>query len=299
MEYNVSQISRKHDFVITGVSYIGNPKPHTTMYVTKKAGKLLENLQGKSLCLVFAENGLEVNESVLNDNCFIFSDNPQRDYAQFINTLYDSSIERERQRKYTLAREGYYVGENVEIGSGAYIEPGCLIGHDVIIGDDACIFSGTVIKNAIIGDHFIANENAVIGAFGFTITEDEDGNNFRIPTLGKVRIGNYVEIGAHDNVSCGSSGDTVIEDYAKVDALVHIGHDAHIGKNVIITAGSIIGGFADLGNKAYTGINASIRNRINLGDGCLIGMGATVTKSVDPGVIVAGNPARRFENTLK
>lgn len=283
-----------YNFVVTGVSYIGDPKPNTAMYVSKKVKHLLQNLQNVSQCLVFVENGISVDASLRRDNKFSFSDNPQWEYARFVNKLYEKRSKEERSRKYTLQPEGYYIGENVTIGSNAYIEPQCIIGHDVVIGENANILCGTVIKNSIIGNDFLSNEYAVIGTFGFTMTEDEHQNKFRIPTLGRVVIGNYVEIGAHDNISRGSAGDTIIEDNVKIDALVHIGHDVHLRKNVEITAGGIIGGFTQMGKSAYTGVNASVRNRIVIGENCIVGMGSTVTKSIEDDITVVGNPAREF-----
>lgn len=163
------------------------------------------------------------------------------------------------------------------------------------IGDNARIYAGSVIKNSIIGNNVIVNEKAVIGANGFTMANDEDGNKIRIYSLGKVIIGNDVEIGTNDNISRGSGGDTIIEDSVKLDALIHIGHDVHLHKNVEITAGAVIGGFVDAQEGAYVGINAVVRNRVTLGSNSFIGMGATVTKSVNNGVIVVGNPAKPFD----
>ena len=92
----------------------------------------------------------------------------------------------------------------------------------------------------------------------------------------------------------GSGCDTIIDDYVKLDALVHVAHDDHLHKNVEITAGGIIGGFDELGEHAYVGINAVLRNRIQVGDNAFIGMGSTVTKSVEANMTVAGNPAKPF-----
>ena len=196
--------------------------------------------------------------------------------------------------KFNLTSGGYYVSEDVNIPDDAYIEPNCVIGPDVQIGKNARIFAGAIIRRTTIGNDFIANENSVIGANGFTMTEDEEGNKFRIPTLGRVIIGNHVEVGAHDNISCGSGGDTVIGDYVKIDALVHLGHDVSLQKNVEITAGGVIGGFGKLGEHSYVGINAVLRNRINVGENAVIGMGSVVTKLVEANITVAGNPARLF-----
>ena len=76
---------------------------------------------------------------------------------------------------------------------------------------------------------------------------------------------------------------------------MYIGHDVHLHRNVDITAGGIIGGLDKLGEHSYVGINAVLRNRITVGANAIIGMGSTVTKSVEAGITVAGDPARLFE----
>ncbi len=299
MDYNVNQINPRYDFIVSGASYKGNPKCNTAMFITKKVERLLGNLSGVQECLVFAEDGIIVPSALEVNNCFVMTQSPQLDYARFANELAQIRTDRDKALRYQLTEQGYYLSETAQVGENAYIEPGRIIGHDVILGKNATILAGTVIKNAVSGDNFLANEKAVIGAKGFTMAEDESGNKMRIATLGKVLIGNRVEVGALDNISCGSGGDTVLEDNVKVDALVHIGHDVHLGKDTEITAGSIIGGFVETGLHAYIGINACIRNRIQLGEGCVVGMGSTVTKTVEAGVTVAGNPARRFEKKDK
>ena len=294
MEYFVNKLDSNYDFIINGVSYIGNPKRNTAMYVSKKVANLVKNLEGCQNCLIFAEDGIEVSDELKGQNCFIFCKNPQLSYAEFVNDFVEEKNKTDRKRKYKLTDEGYYLGENVQIGRDSYIEPGCLIGHDVVIGVNAKILAGSTIKNAVIGDDFFCNEKAIIGSTGFTMYEDENGNKCRIATLGKVIIGNHVEIGACNNVSAGGCGNTVIEDYVKLDVLIHIGHDAHLHKNAELTAGIIVGGFADIGENAYIGLNSTIRNRISVGCHSVIGMGSNVTKSVPSDKTVIGNPARLY-----
>lgn len=294
MVYFVNKLNADYNFTVDGVSYIGNPKMNTAMYVSKKVAHLVKNLEGFRNCLVFAEEGIEVTDKLKQQNCFVFSENPQLSYARFVSELAREKYNIDCKRKYKLTDSGYYLGENVHIGCNSYIEPGCLIGHDVVIGSNATILAGSTIKNAVIGDEFFCNENAVIGSTSFTMYEDENGNKCRIATLGKVIIGNYVEIGACNNVAAGGCGDTIIEDYVKLDGLIHIGHEAHLHKNAELTAGIIVAGFADIGESAYIGINSSIRNRISVGSHSIIGMGSNVTRSVEAKKTVVGNPARLY-----
>ena len=103
-----------------------------------------------------------------------------------------------------------------------------------------------------------------------------------------------MEIGTQNNVSCGSAGDTIIEDNVKTDSLIHIAHDNHLHKNVEVTAGVTFAGFVEAGEGAYIGVGSVLRNRITLGERSFVGMGSNVTRSVEAGTVVAGNPAKPF-----
>lgn len=278
---------------IIGVSYAGKPLDNTAMYISKKVGYLVENLCNVKGCKVFIENGVEVPENIAKLNEFIFTDAPQREYAKFVNSLYEEKKTINSSRKYSLIN-GSYFGENVVLGEGTVVEPGCFIDHDVVMGKNCMVKSGARIRETVAGDRLIVCENATVGTTGFTMADDEEGNKVRIPTLGKVIIGNNVEINSLANISCGSAGNTVLCDNVKIDSLVHIGHDVYAGKNVEIPAGAIVGGFDVLEEGAYVGINATLRNRIRIGRKAFVGMGAVVTKSVDDGITVVGNPAKPF-----
>lgn len=296
MRMNVKEISAgRYTFDIDGVSYVGRPLDHTVMYAAKKIEGTLCNLAGKTGCLVFVEENVIVPEELQEENCFVFTPTPQRDYAEFISQWAEEIEKRESRKKYTLQENGFYLGENVTLGEDVLIEPGCVIGHDVVIGDHARIHAGAKILHSVIGHGFIAGENCTVGSDGFTLTEDSEKNKIRIPTLGMVVIGDQVEIGPHANVSRGSAGNTEIRDHVKIDALVHIGHDSLLHENVKIPAGAVIGGFVEMMEGSCVGISAVVRNRITIGKNAIIGMGAVVTKSVPPDITMVGNPAKPFE----
>lgn len=277
---------------VKNVSYAGRPLNNTAMYITKKVERLVNNLSNVSGCKIFVESNVVVPEDIAEKNEFVFTDTPQKDYALFVKRLSEERDEYNKSRSYTLTEGGYYIGENVQIGMNSIIEPGAFIDHDVVIGNNAIIKSGAKIRNLIAGDNFVACENCTVGTNGFTMADDDNGNKMRIPTLGKVYVGNNVEINSLANVSCGSAGNTVFEDNVKIDSLVHIGHDVHLGKNVEIPAGAIVGGFCEIKEGAFVGINATLRNRIVIGEKAFVGMGAVVTKSIPEGITVVGNPAK-------
>ena len=280
---------------VTSVSYIGKPASSSAMYITKKVEHLLCNLEQAQGCLVFCENTIEVPPELAGRHEFLMTANPQLDYISYVTKIADKLEAANRKRKYTLAVGGYYIGENVTLGKDCFIEPTCLIGHDVVIGDHAHIRAGAVIKNAVIGDNFIANEHCAVGMNGFNFARNESGETVRIPSLGKVVIGNNVEVGALSNVSVGTAGNTVIHDYVKIDCLVHVSHDVTLGEKAELCAGAITGGFDSIGDGVFIGGNAVFKNRVAVGDSSFVAMGSVVTKGLEPGSDVFGNPARAFK----
>lgn len=295
MKINASEYSASHSFDVTGVSYIGAPKPNTAMFVSKKVGQLILKLQGLQHCLVFAENGLEVPEDLQSAHCFVFSSNPQGEYAAFTERFSKEEDSIDQSTGYDVSENGAYISRSAQIGKNVIIEPGVVIGAGVVIGDNTRICAGAVIKHATIGEDCIINEKAVVGAKGFTMAKDVYGNYIRINSLGRVLVGNHVEIGVSDSISRGSGGTTILEDYVKIDSLTYVAHDVHLHKNVVLTSGVVVGGFVEAMEGAYIAINAVIRNRVTIGRNSFVGMGAIVTKSVPDGITVVGNPARPFE----
>lgn len=114
----------------------------------------------------------------------------------------------------------------------------------------------------------------------------------RFPHIGGIVFGVEVELGSNTTIDRGALGDTRIGNHVKVDNGVHIGHNATIGDNSILTAHCVIGGSASIGEDCWIGLGAQIKNQITIGDNVTVGMGAIVVKDVPDGVTVIGNPAR-------
>lgn len=293
---NVSDISNDYNFEVSGVSYIGAPQDGTVMYVSKKVENLIQNLEGKKNCLVFAEDGIEVSDSLKRDNCIVLTSNPQREYARFVTRFGKKKKTRDRERKYTFNKKtGVWMGENVTLGDNVYIEPMCFIDHDVEIGDNAVISAGSIIRNATIGSDFHCYEKALIGIDSFNLAKDEDDNTFRIPSLGTIEIGDHVDVGANAVIALAATSVTRICDYAKIDANVVIGHDSVIGKNVELATNANLGGYVNVGENTFIAMNTAIKNRISIGSNCFIGIGSVVIKDVPDEESVFGVPARKMK----
>jgi UDP-3-O-[3-hydroxymyristoyl] glucosamine N-acyltransferase len=167
------------------------------------------------------------------------------------------------------------IGAHSVIGPNVVLHPHVVIGWDVHIGADTTVFAGTV-----------------VGADGFGYERDTDGTVLKFPHLGGVRIGRGVEIGANTCVDRGTLGHTVIDDDARVDNLVHVAHNARVGKRAFVIALSMIGGSTVVDDDAWIAPGTALMNGITIGQRATVGLGAVVVRSVEPDAVVMGNPAK-------
>ncbi|QIV96728.1 UDP-3-O-[3-hydroxymyristoyl] glucosamine N-acyltransferase [Allofrancisella inopinata] len=197
------------------------------------------------------------------------------------------------------------IGANVSIGPGAYI------GKNVVIGDNSIIYANvsiydeaTIGQNCIIWPNVTIRERTQIGHFcrlysncsigsdGFGYRPSEDGRSIvRIPHIGNVVIGNYVDIGSSTCIDIAKFGSTIIGDFTKIDNLVQIGHNVVIGKGCMICGQAGISGSVTIGDGAIIAGNAGIKDHTNIGAGAKIGAKSGVMKDVPAGQSQMGYPA--------
>lgn len=175
------------------------------------------------------------------------------------------------------------VSPTAQIESGAQIGKDCYIGPNVVI--KSCVTIGSRVR---------INANSVIGNSGFGFVRDENGNLIRFPQLGKVIIGDDVEIGSCVTIDRGALSDTVIDCHSKINNLVHIAHNVHIGENVVVTAHVNISGSSIIGNNVWIGPGTTVRDHVNIGQGAYIGIGSNVVKNIPPEEVWCGNPAKKM-----
>lgn len=220
-----------------------------------------------------------LHEAATGGASAIRSSNPRLDFirAQY---LIEEAVGFERDESPPL------IDPTARIRRGAVIEDGVTIGAHTVVGANAVILSGTRI-----GRHCEIQSGAVIGDAGFGFERDLEHRPLRMIHLGGVRIGDHVEIGVHACIARGALGDTVVEDYVKVNNLVHIAHNCRVGEGTIIGACADLCGSLAIGRNCWIAPNTSIRQKLRIGDEAIIGIGAVVVKDVAPGTTVYGNPA--------
>ena len=182
--------------------------------------------------------------------------------------------------------DGVHIAPHVVIEEGAVVGDGCFIGAGSYIGAGASVGDGgvlhpnvTVYHECTLGRRIIVHSGVVIGADGFGIAMDE-GRWIKIPQIGRVRIGDDVEIGANTTIDRGAMDDTVIEDGVKLDNQIQIAHNVFIGAHTAIAACAGVAGSAHVGRHCRIGGASGIAGHIRIADNVEISAHTLITKSI-------------------
>jgi UDP-3-O-[3-hydroxymyristoyl] glucosamine N-acyltransferase len=172
------------------------------------------------------------------------------------------------------------LAEGVQLGSGVSIGAGCVIGKDVAIGEGSCLYPRVVVyEKCFLGKRVIVHSGAVIGADGFGLAQD-GGAWVKIPQIGRVRIGDDVEVGANTTIDRGAIDDTVIEDGVKLDNQIQIGHNVRVGAHTAMAGCVAVAGSADIGRHCTIGAASVILGHLQLVDGVHVSAGTVISRSV-------------------
>jgi UDP-3-O-[3-hydroxymyristoyl] glucosamine N-acyltransferase len=172
------------------------------------------------------------------------------------------------------------IQEGVVLGAGVSIEANSFIGKNSEIGPNTVIASNVSIQNDVqIGHDCYIHSGVVIGSDGFGHAPDTDGF-VKIPQIGGVRIGNNVEIGANTTVDRGTLEHTIIGNGVKLDNLIQVAHNVHIGDNTVIAACVGISGSTKIGKRCLIGGRAGFVGHIEVCDDVIINSSTVVTSSI-------------------
>jgi UDP-3-O-[3-hydroxymyristoyl] glucosamine N-acyltransferase len=192
---------------------------------------------------------------------------------------------------YAVIGEDAHIGSGTQIGAHSVIGAGCWIGENCRIHPRVTLYA-----RVRIGHRVEIHSGAVIGADGFGYAQGE-GKYWKFPQTGIVEIGDDVEIGANTTIDRGSLDDTRIAEGVKLDNLVHIGHNCHIGAHTVIAAQTGLSGSCIFGKNVVVAGQAGFGERCKLEDGAIIGgqSGVLGGKTIHSGETVWGTPARSLE----
>ena len=196
------------------------------------------------------------------------------------------------------------IGPYVIIEAGARLGARCQIGSHAVIaaavelGDDCRVGSHVTLSHCLIGARVVLHPGVRIGQPGFGFAPDREGP-VKIPQLGRVIVGDDVDIGANTTIDRGSGHDTVIGPGSMIDNLVQIGHNVVVGRGCILAGQVGISGSTKLGDFVMAGGQAGLAGHLTIGSGARIAAKSGLMRDVAPGETVCGIPAVPIASFMK
>ena len=280
------------------LSFLGNMKYHEKLFNTAASVVLVSK---------------EITNPPHHGQCFLICDNPS--YAL---GLICRDIERKNKREHlsgahpsAVIAESARIGKNVsigpnvviesdaEIGDEAVISAGCYVGYNAVIGEHSELRPGVkVMDDCVLGKNVILHPGVVIGSDGFGY-ESVSGVHEKIPQIGNVVIEDNVEIGANTTIDRARFSSTIVGAGTKIDNLVQIGHNVHIGKNCLLVSQVGIAGSTTLEDYVVIGGQSGVVGHVTIGARSMIGGQTGVQASCPAGSFLRGSPAMPYYEATK
>lgn len=196
---------------------------------------------------------------------------------------------------------GAFIAADVTLGENAVIGAACQVGRGCRIGEGTRLHPRvTLYADCEVGHSCVLHSGVVIGSDGFGFAREKDGAWLKIPQVGRVMIGNDVEIGANTTIDRGALDDTVIGDGVKLDNQIQIAHNVRIGEHTAVAGCVGIAGSTTIGRRCMIGGQAGIIGHLHICDDVLISAGTLVTKSIrQAGVYTANLPVQKHADWVR
>ncbi len=186
---------------------------------------------------------------------------------------------------------GAVIDADVQIGDNCHIKANAVISNSVEIGDGCIIGPNTTLSHCVLGERVVIYPGAQIGQRGFGFAIDPAAGFFTVPQLGRVIIGDDVEVGSNTTIDRGAGPDTSIGNGTRIDNLVQIGHNVEIGQHCVIVAQVGISGSTKIADFVMMGGQSASAGHLTIGTGAKIGAQSGIMRNVEPGTEVMGSPA--------
>lgn len=192
-----------------------------------------------------------------------------------------------------IVEAGAVVGPDAEIGSRTRIGPGATIGAGVVVGQDCQIGANASLMACLIGDNVVMHPGVCVGQDGFGFVFDSvAGRHRKVPQLGRVLIGDDVEIGANTTIDRGALEDTLIGAGCRIDNQVQIAHNVSLGERCIVVSQVGISGSCKIGNDVVLAGQVGLADHVTIGPKAQVAAKSGVMRDIPPGQAVMGYPAK-------
>ncbi len=182
------------------------------------------------------------------------------------------------------------IDAEVRIGRRCLVGPNTVIAAAVEIGDDCRIGANVTLSHCVLGSRVVLHPGVRIGQAGFGFAPDPTAP-VKVPQLGRVIIGDDVDIGANTTIDRGAGPDTVIGAGSMIDNLVQIGHNVVLGRGCVLAAQVGISGSTRLGDFVMIGGQVGFAGHLNIGSGARIAAKSGIMRDVPAGATLCGSPA--------
>lgn len=277
------------------LSFLDNPKYKESFAASKAAACIvaepLAPLAPGGMALILCKNPYKAYALVAQS--FYPVDFPAADISSAAHIAPSAKI-----GKGCVIEAGVAIGANAEIGEGTWIGANSVIGAGVQIGTRCRIDPSSTISHAVLGNGVRIYPGVRIGQDGFGFAIDPAGH-VKVPQLGRVIIGDNVEVGANSTIDRGAGPDTIIGAGTWIDNLVQIGHNVQIGRGCILIAQSGVAGSTVLEDYAVLAAQAGVAGHLRIGMGARIGAKAGVMRNVPAGEEQLGAPAMPVKEFMR
>lgn len=271
------------------LAFLANPLYRNEALASKAAGLVVSEADYEFL----AATGAQSNSFLIHQNPYALFARIAQEFAQNSTPQYAPGV-----HPSAVIEAGVQISPSAHIGPLCFVAKGAKIGERAVlisqvhvgenatIGDDALLYPNvTIYYNCQLGHRNIIHSGTVIGSDGFGFAPDlRAGEWVKVPQTGRVVIGNDVEIGSNTSVDRGAMADTRIDDGCKIDNLVQIAHNAHIGALTVIAGNTAVAGSTTIGKMCMIGGSTSFAGHIQIADRTTISGGTSIMKSItEPG----------------
>ena len=296
---------------VSGVSSIASASPEDIVFVEEEKAFAAALQSGASAVIAgtFAE-------TAKTSKVVLIVSHPRLAFARAAELVRDPATGQAGVHPSAALHESAKLGEQVSIAAHASVEPdvrignrtwigaNCVIGEGIEIGEDCKIYPNvTIYPGTKVGNRVIVHAGAALGSDGFGyVRNPATGRHEKFPQIGKLEIGDDVEIGANVTIDRGALEITRIGRGTKIDNLVHIGHNCMIGENVIIAAQAGFSGSITIENNVIVGGQVGVGEHARIQEGVMLGgQSGVLPKKIlrGKGVAFWGTPAKPLREYLR
>jgi len=232
----------------------------------------------------------------------IVTPKPYRAYARIAHAFYPSAAPSSGVHPTAFVDSSAEVAADAFVGANAVVEAGArvaaraeigagaVIGRGVCVGEDTSIGANASLTFCDIGARCQLHAGVRIGTRGFGFDMSAEGH-LDVPQLGRVILGDDVEVGANSTIDRGAGPDTVIGNGCKIDNLVQIGHNVRMGQGCVVVAQAGVAGSTEMKDFVVLAAQSGVGGHLTIAPGTQLAARSGIMRDTDPGSKLAGNPA--------